>query len=302
MHDIWNPWHGCRKYSEGCQNCYMYYLDAMRGKHGSDIYKVKTKFNYPIQKERDGSFKIKSGEMLRVCMTSDFFLKEADPWRQEAWDMISWRRDVIFFLLTKRADRIMECLPDDWEDGYENVFLNVACENQKRAEERLKILREIPAKHKGVMVTPMLGEVDLSSFLKEGWIEQVVCGGENYGGERECRFEWVQFLSKQCQEADVRFVFIETGTRFVKEGKVYRMPNKGLQAIMAHRANVNVEGKPIVWRLFDPLGLEIPKSDLYVPSFREHCFSCGNRMICNGCSNCRVCTSSVRAQVEKMKG
>ncbi|WP_304754228.1 DUF5131 family protein, partial [Dubosiella newyorkensis] len=53
MHDIWNPWHGCRKYSEGCQNCYMYYLDAMRGKHGSDIYKVKTKFNYPIQKERD---------------------------------------------------------------------------------------------------------------------------------------------------------------------------------------------------------------------------------------------------------
>ena len=222
MHDIWNPWHGCRKYSEGCQNCYMYYLDAMRGKHGSDIYKVKTKFNYPIQKERD----------------------------------------VIFFLLTKRADRIMECLPDDWEDGYENVFLNVACENQKRAEERLKILREIPAKHKGVMVTPMLGEVDLSSFLKEGWIEQVVCGGENYGGERECRFEWVQFLSKQCQEADVRFVFIETGTRFVKEGKVYRMPNKGLQAIMAHRANVNVEGKPIVWRLFDSLGLEIPKSEI----------------------------------------
>ena len=28
MHDIWNPWHGCRKCSEGCQNCYMYYLDG----------------------------------------------------------------------------------------------------------------------------------------------------------------------------------------------------------------------------------------------------------------------------------
>ena len=22
MHDIWNPWHGCVKCSEGCQNCY----------------------------------------------------------------------------------------------------------------------------------------------------------------------------------------------------------------------------------------------------------------------------------------
>ena len=30
MHDIWNPWHGCRKCSEGCQNCCMYYLDAVR--------------------------------------------------------------------------------------------------------------------------------------------------------------------------------------------------------------------------------------------------------------------------------
>jgi protein gp37 len=31
MHDIWNPWHGCRKCSEGCANCYMYYLDGLRG-------------------------------------------------------------------------------------------------------------------------------------------------------------------------------------------------------------------------------------------------------------------------------
>ena len=22
LHDIWNPWHGCVKCSEGCQNCY----------------------------------------------------------------------------------------------------------------------------------------------------------------------------------------------------------------------------------------------------------------------------------------
>jgi len=28
MHDIWNPWHGCHKCSEGCLNCYFYYLDG----------------------------------------------------------------------------------------------------------------------------------------------------------------------------------------------------------------------------------------------------------------------------------
>ena len=24
----WNPWHGCRKYSPGCLNCYVYRRDA----------------------------------------------------------------------------------------------------------------------------------------------------------------------------------------------------------------------------------------------------------------------------------
>ena len=34
LHDIWNPWHGCVKCSEGCQNCYMYFLDRMRDQNG----------------------------------------------------------------------------------------------------------------------------------------------------------------------------------------------------------------------------------------------------------------------------
>ena len=38
MHDIWNPGHGCVKYSEGCMNCYMYVLDKMRNQDGSHIY------------------------------------------------------------------------------------------------------------------------------------------------------------------------------------------------------------------------------------------------------------------------
>ena len=45
--DIWNPWHGCRKYSEGCDHCYMHYLDNERGKSGGEIYKVKTNSSLP---------------------------------------------------------------------------------------------------------------------------------------------------------------------------------------------------------------------------------------------------------------
>ncbi|MBQ9557263.1 MAG: DUF5131 family protein, partial [Clostridia bacterium] len=93
-HDIWNPWHGCRKCSEGCENCYMFYLDSFNGKDGGEIYRTKAGFSYPLSKDRAGNYKVKSGETLRVCMTSDFFLEEADEWRSEAWEIIKQRPDV----------------------------------------------------------------------------------------------------------------------------------------------------------------------------------------------------------------
>ena len=78
----------------------MYYLDSLRDKDGSEIYRTKAGFRYPLSKDRHGNYKVGSGEMLRVCMTSDFFLPEADEWRDEAWDIIRQRPDVKFFLLT----------------------------------------------------------------------------------------------------------------------------------------------------------------------------------------------------------
>lgn len=45
MHDIWNPWHGCVKISEGCANCYMYFLDKKNGKDGAVIYRSKNNFD-----------------------------------------------------------------------------------------------------------------------------------------------------------------------------------------------------------------------------------------------------------------
>ncbi|MBQ0071114.1 MAG: DUF5131 family protein, partial [Spirochaetales bacterium] len=94
MEYIWNPWHGCRKYSEGCRNCYMYYLDRERGKDGSEIYRTKANFNLPLSRTKDGNYKIPSGSRVHVCMTSDFFLEEADEWREEAWGIILNRPDL----------------------------------------------------------------------------------------------------------------------------------------------------------------------------------------------------------------
>ena len=153
MHDIWNPWHGCVKCSEGCAHCYMYFLDSQRGHNGAEIYRTKTGFHYPLSRDRAGNYKVKSGEQLRVCMTSDFFLEQADPWRREAWEIMDQRRDISFFLLTKRPERVEKCLPYNWGDGWEHIFFNVTCENQRRADERIPILHSLPFKHKGIRLS-----------------------------------------------------------------------------------------------------------------------------------------------------
>ena len=214
MHDIWNPWHGCTKKSEGCANCYMYFLDRMRNIDSARVFRVKNNFDYPLQRNANGEYKIKSGETIRVCMTSDFFVEEADAWRAEAWEIIRRRPDVIFYLLTKRPERVAACLPANWGDGWENVFFNVTAENQTRADERLPILLSLPFKHKGVMVAPFVGRVSLAKYLESGAIERVVAGGENYDGSRVLKCEWVESLYRECVAADTTFCLIETGSRF----------------------------------------------------------------------------------------
>lgn len=264
----------------------MYYLDSLRDKDGSEIYRTKAGFKYPLSKYRDGTYKVKSGEMIRVCMTSDFFLEEADPWRDEAWQIIRQRSDVKFFLLTKRPERVADHLPWNWGDGWENVMFNVTCENQKRADERIPILLDLPFKHKGIMCAPYIGPVSIRKYLPAGQIEQVLCDGENYGGARPCHYEWVKLLRDECEAYNVTFVFCGTGRRFVKDGKLYKLEGS-VQSEQAYKSGLSYEGRRIEWHLTDEWGYPIEEERLYRPYFGERCTNCGMRLICNGCSRCR---------------
>ena len=288
MRDIWNPWHGCKKISEGCRHCYMYFLDAQRNKSGADIYRVKNNFDYPLHKDKSGSYKIRSGEFLRVCMTSDFFLQEADQWRPFAWDVVRERSDVIFMLLTKRPERVLDSLPPDWGDGWENVLFSVTTENQRRADERIPILLSLPFKHKSILAAPFIGKISINQYLKTGAIEEVSCGGENYDGARPLYFEWVKKLSDECKANDVTFSFFETGTVFVKDGRKMVVPNKFEQMKNAYQLNLNYESsrKPV-------FNISIPQTELFeIPRekyFKEQCNYCILKKRCAGCSRCGNC-------------
>ena len=267
----------------------MFYLDALRDKDGGEIYKTKSGFRYPLSKDRSGQYKVKSGETIRVCMTSDFFLEEADQWRDEAWEIIGQRPDVKFFLLTKRPQRAADHLPKNWGSGWDNVMLNVTCENQKRADERIPILLELPFKHKGIMCAPFIGAVSIVQYLSDGQIEQVLCDGENYGGARPCHYEWVKSLHDECAAHNITFVFCGTGRRFVKDGKLYKIESSAIQSEQAYKSGLSFQGNPINYELTDEWGYPITDDLLYKPYFGKRCEHCGMRLTCNGCSKCGKC-------------
>ena len=77
----WYPWHGCRKISDGCKNCYVYRQDSVFGKSSSDISK-NSDFDLPLRLDKYHNYKLKNGKdnYVATCRTSDFFNEEADKW------------------------------------------------------------------------------------------------------------------------------------------------------------------------------------------------------------------------------
>ena len=234
----WNPWHGCTKISPGCKYCYVYRQDEMYGSEiGSNLARKTAAFNLPVKRKRDRSWKIEPGKMVFTCFTSDFLLKDADEWRRECWQMMRVRSDLWFYFFTKRIDRFMECIPDDWADGYDNVLVGCTVENQQMADYRLPIFKALPIKHKSIIVSPLISAVDISEYLDSS-IEEVSVGGESGVDARPCNYDWVLDLRRQCVEKDVPFRFHQTGAKFIKNGKQYYV-RRPFQLSQAHKANID---------------------------------------------------------------
>ena len=139
----------------------------------------------------------------------------------------------------------MECVPNDWGDGYDNVIVGCTVENQEMADYRLPIFLSLPIKHKSIIVAPMLTALDITPYLNET-IEEVSVGGESGGNARPCNYDWVLALREQCVSKDVAFRFHQTGAHFIKDGKMYRVP-RCYQLSQAHKANIDYKiGKYLV--------------------------------------------------------
>ena len=233
MEQTYNCWHGCHKKSEGCLNCYVYRRDLSIGKDASKVYKTKS-FDMPILKNRSGKYKYPAGTEFMMCFSSDFFIEDADEWRKDVLKMIKERSDCTFFCITKRPERIAECIDD--LDTYSNLYIYCTMENQKRFDERAPIYLNLPLICKGVMIEPMLEDVNFGKYLN--MIDVVSIGGESGENARPLNFEWVKHIRQQCLENNIEFNFHQTGARLIVDGKLFNIP-RNKQHSQANKAFKN---------------------------------------------------------------
>lgn len=211
----WNPWHGCHKLSDGCKFCYMYRDKMKYGQDAKVVVRGKTTFDYP--------HKLKDAKKVFTCSWSDFFIEEADVWRDEAWEIIRSTPHLTYQILTKRPERILENLPNDWGDGYDHVWLGVTVENNA-TRHRLDTLAEIPAKLRFISFEPLLEHLELADYMPilTEYYRWAILGGEsgNCTGlyrYRPSNLEWYEYLVDVCKIAGMAVFVKQLGTHLSYE-------------------------------------------------------------------------------------
>lgn len=210
----WNPWVGCHKCSAGCKFCYMHRDMVRWGKDPDSVSRTTSAtFRKPL--------KIKAPSKIFLNSWSDFFIEEADDWRPEVWQIIKETPWHTYQILTKRPERILQSLPDDWGGGYPNVWLGVSVENQEFTK-RVKTLVTIPAAVRFISAEPLLGPVDFNGDSMLDNVDWIIIGGESGNNKgkytyRPCEPEWIRSLIEQGASSNTAVFVKQTGTHLAME-------------------------------------------------------------------------------------
>jgi protein gp37 len=245
-----NPWIGCTKVSPGCANCYAENTTRARvlrsqghetwgkGKSRSRTsvatWKAPLRWNSEVAVHPDYRHKV----FPSLC---DWLDDEVPiEWLSDFLNLIRITPHLDWLLLTKRpenfADRIGAVPFEFWdeENPPSNVWVGVSVEDQKRADERIPILLNIPAKVRFLSVEPMLGPIDLKltkpvplhdpEFGDQNEYQEVnrgiqwaIFGGESGSKARPCNVEWIRQGVMQCQEAGVAPFVKQLGAFTIEE-------------------------------------------------------------------------------------
>jgi protein gp37 len=135
-----------------------------------------------------------------------------------ALDVLTEKRDL---------DKINAAIHDDsiaWP--LSNCWLGVTAEDQRRADERIQILVDLPAAVHYVSYEPACSAVDFTPWLgRLGWL---IAGGESGSGASPSHPDWFRSARDQCERAGVPFFFKQWGS-----WKPETVANKGPKKVMS---------------------------------------------------------------------
>lgn len=210
-----NPWMGCVKVSAGCDNCYAETLTTNRmglDVWGKDADRQVTSDGYWKKPARWNRQAASDGERRRVFCGSLCDWAEKHPTARETrprlWRVIRETPWLDWMLLTKRPGRIARCLPDDWGEGWPNVWIGTTIESDDVAW-RGDQLRAVPAHIRFVSYEPAIGPLETLSLKGVHWL---IYGGESGPGYRpegtpDDPHYWARSIRRRCDEAGTAFFF-----------------------------------------------------------------------------------------------
>ena len=236
--DTLNPGlYGCDMESPACAHCYAMGMAARLERMGQVEYAGTT---------RDGRWVggvrvVDVAEAVRrvlayprrifVTSMSDILHRDVPlAWIVEVIVAMAARPDCDWLLLTKRAARWPEVAAavvarlGSWP---RHVWPGVTVEDQRRADERIPFLLEVPDAVRWLSMEPLLGRVDLTMVRDPRtdsafWaardvlrganrIEWGIVGGESGAHARPSHPAWFRSVRDQCVAADVPFLFKQHG-------------------------------------------------------------------------------------------
>jgi protein gp37 len=167
---------------------------------------------------------------------ADIFDIEAPAEKRRAlWQLIGDTCEWLDWqIVTKRPQNIPSVMDDDrLNEGFFELakcWLITSTEDQRRAEQRIPLILDIPTAVHGISAEPLLDWIDLDhlempvppakiggtysvlqSHVNRPLLDWVICGGESGPGARPMRLNWARGLRDQCVAAGVPFFFKQWG-------------------------------------------------------------------------------------------
>ena len=213
-----NPWWGCVKVSPGCENCYAETLSNRwkfnvwgpekttdRRLFGDKHWKEPLMWNEAARNLPDHfGKKVFCGSMCDILENHI----QVNSSRNRLFQLIEETQNLIWLLLSKRIENAMKMFPESWKRGLpDNVWVGTSVEDQKRADERIPVLLEIPAAVHFLSCEPLLEQPNLSNYIRDlvREIDWIIVGGESGPGKRQFNVDWARSIRDQCKDSGIAF-------------------------------------------------------------------------------------------------